>query len=53
MESKLESCSVTSELVVGAGQHFNTLPEGSEKDIVSQKKKNSSSNCLMQYSCLQ
>lgn len=31
MESKLESCSVTSELVVGAEQHFNTLPEGSEK----------------------
>lgn len=31
MESKLESCSVTSELVVGTEQHFNTLPEGSEK----------------------
>lgn len=31
MESKLESCSVTSELAVGAEQHFNTLPEGSEK----------------------
>jgi len=31
MESKLESCSVTSESVVGAEQHCNTLPEGSEK----------------------
>lgn len=32
MASKLESCSVTSELVVRTEQHFNTLPEGSEKN---------------------
>lgn len=33
MESKLESCSVTLELVAGAKQHFNTLPEASEKNL--------------------
>lgn len=32
MESKLEPCSVTLELLAGAEQHFNTLPEVSEKN---------------------
>lgn len=32
MESKLEPCSVTLELVAGAEQHFNTLPKASEKN---------------------
>lgn len=34
MESKLEPCSVTLELVAGAEQQFNTLLEASEKKPV-------------------
>lgn len=34
VESRLESCCVTLELVAGAEQHFNTLPEVSEKKPV-------------------
>lgn len=34
MESNLESCSVTLELVAGAEQQSNTLPEVSEKNPV-------------------
>lgn len=53
MESKLESCSVTLELVVGAEQHFNTLPDGSEKNPTTlQIKRRNIQSIIAQHNVL-